>query len=49
MRIALAEILANKGDPAATNMMLGVPYYNVAIFGSGIPTAPGTVETPRTR
>lgn len=42
IRVALAEVLARNGDPGAVNMMLGVPYYNVAVFGSGLPGPNGS-------
>ena len=39
LRSRLAEIMANRSDPAATNMLLGVPYYpmNIMLGGSGLP------------
>jgi hypothetical protein len=43
IRVALSELMARNGDPAATNMMLGVPYYQF-IFGAGLP--PGLVGNP---
>jgi membrane protease subunit (stomatin/prohibitin family) len=38
IRARLAEVMAQRSDPAATNMMLGVPYYpiNLVIGGAGI-------------
>ena len=37
LRSRLAEIMANRSDPAATNMLLGVPYYptNILLSGTG--------------
>ncbi|MFP3158047.1 MAG: SPFH domain-containing protein [Caldivirga sp.] len=38
IRARLAEVMAQRSDPAATNMMLGVPYYpiNLVIGGAGV-------------
>ncbi|BBD73719.1 hypothetical protein HS1genome_2108 [Sulfodiicoccus acidiphilus] len=38
LRARLAEIMAQRSDPAATNMFLGVPYYpvNILMGGGGI-------------
>ncbi|MGC8570244.1 SPFH domain-containing protein [Caldivirga sp.] len=46
IRARLAEIMAQRSDPAATNMMLGVPYYpiNLVIGGTGV--IPTTQFTP---
>ncbi|MFP3210839.1 MAG: SPFH domain-containing protein [Thermocladium sp.] len=39
VRARLAEVMASKADPAATNMMLGVPYYPINLIVGG--TLPG--------
>ncbi|ABW02225.1 SPFH domain-containing protein [Caldivirga maquilingensis] len=58
IRARLAEIMAQRSDPAATNMMLGVPYYpiNLVIGGAGvlpqiqqIPPSVKPSEKPRER
>ena len=39
VRARLAEVMASKADPAATNMMLGGPYYPINLIVGG--TLPG--------
>ena len=48
IRSRLAEIMAGRSDPAATNMLLGVPYYptNILLSGSGLLEAQGQIEPP---
>ena len=40
--------MASRSDPAATNMLLGVPYYptNILLSGSGLLEAQGQIEPP---
>ena len=52
LRSRLSEIMAQRSDPAATNMLLGVPFYpvNVLLGGNTLPDvikqSPSTTETP---
>ena len=48
IRSRLAEIMASRSDPAATNMLLGVPYYptNILLSGSGLLEAQSQTEPP---
>jgi membrane protease subunit (stomatin/prohibitin family) len=48
IRARLAEIMAQRSDPAATNMMLGVPYYPINLLVGGAGWLP-TTQVPVTQ
>ncbi|WP_252900436.1 SPFH domain-containing protein [Vulcanisaeta sp. JCM 14467] len=50
IRARLAEIMAQRSDPAATNMMLGVPYYPIYILPTaGMPSGLQQLIVPPTQ